>query len=56
VDCIKSVIVGQKDNRHTKINMQIAQTPLADSDQLQELLSTPKKRVFDGQYEDQPQA
>lgn len=48
--------VGQKENRHTKINMQLAQTPLADKDQLHDLLSTPKKRIFDSQFEENPQS
>lgn len=51
-DCIKSVVVGQKTNRHTKINIQIAQTPLVDKDVLQDYLTTPKKRIFDNQIED----
>ena len=41
-----------KANRHTKINMQIAQTPVVDKDLLREYMSTPRKRVFDSQIED----
>jgi hypothetical protein len=46
---IKSVTVGQKRNRHTKINIQLAQTPLANADKLIDFLSMPKKRGFDSQ-------
>jgi hypothetical protein len=52
-DCIKSVAVGQKKNRHTKINMQLCDTPPVDGETVMEFLSTPKKRAFDSLIEDE---
>lgn len=43
--------MGQKTNRHTKINMQVAQIPQVDEAELMDFLSTPKKRSYDSQIE-----
>jgi hypothetical protein len=51
--CIKSVSVGQKKNRHTKINMQLCDTSPVEPEILMEFLSTPKKRAFDNQIEEE---
>ena len=48
-DCLRSVIVGQKRNRHTKINIQIAQIERIGEEEVIDFLTTPKKRTFDSQ-------
>ena len=48
-DSIKSSAVGMKSTRHTKINIQLAQTPQVEEDKLMDYLATPAKRTFNDQ-------
>ena len=44
-DCIKSIVVGMKRNRHVKMNLQVAHYDKAETEAMDEFLVTPRVRT-----------